>query len=236
MTKEQIDVCKEVLKKFIYEIRTNEICELTFHYYSDNLNNSDCKFYPFDSIEYKNSFDYNRTKKQISKKILTNKDSSIFWNLSEKDAKLLENFCINYPKDFDNLFKEYIDFLWKCDLKNQIKEFEQKEKEEKEKDIIFLKEILKEKYDVYSEIVNLILKDTVHYPYKSDKIKVLLELELNTDIIFDILQSKENLKSPKGYIEKYYKERQEGIKQNKITVYEFNSVFNNIYKKLKNRT
>ena len=39
-------------------------------------------------------------------------------------------------------------------------------------------EIQQEKY---SKVVNLILNDTTDYPYKSDKIKVLLELELDVD-------------------------------------------------------
>ena len=149
--------------------------------------------------------------------------------------KIVESFCINNSEEFDKLFKEYIENLWTCSLKEQTKEFEREEKEAKERDDAKLKAILKDKYDLYKEVVTLILNDTQEYPYKSDKIKVLLELELDVDTITMILQTREKWISPRGYVNKYFEERKEGIKQRKIVVYELNSTIKHIMAQLKGK-
>ena len=238
MTEEQISICKEILKKFIYRVRYSlenggGVSELVFHYYTDS-EMDEFKTYPVNTPEFYASFNFERTKRQIRKKILTNKND--YWNLDESKAKILENFCINTPKEFDNLFKDYINYLWKCDLKKQEEEFRKQEQAEKEKDEAKLKAILKDKYDLYKEVVTLILNDTQEYPYKSDKIKVLLELELDVDTITMILQTREKWISPRGYVNKYFEERKEGIKQRKIVVYELNSTIKYIMTQLRSHS
>lgn len=230
MTSEQIEICKEVLKKFIYRIRIGGVSQLVFHYYSDSLENRD-KTYQVDTPEYYASFNYDKTKKQIQRKILSNRNN--YWHIDEKKIKIIENFCISHPKEFDNYFKKYINFLWTCSLKQQTEEFEKEKQETIEKNNTLLKIALGEdKYDLYYKVVNLVLNDTTDYPYKSDKIKVLLELELDVDTIFRVLQTKEKWSVPRSYVEKYFKERQEGIKQRKITVYELNSTIKHITNQL----
>ena len=115
------------------------------------------------------------------------------------------------------------------------KEQEKKEQEAKEKDEAKLRDILKNNYDLYKEVVTLILNDNSEYPYKSDKIKVLLELELDVETIFLLLQTKEKWTSPRGYINKYYEERKEGIKARKIAVYELGSTIKHITSQLKSK-
>lgn len=232
MTKEQISICKEILKKFIYKIRINNISQLIFHYYTDS-GMDEFKTYPVGTSEYYKSFNYERTKRQIKKKILSTRNN--YWNLDESKLKIIESFCINNSKEFDKLFKEYIENLWTCSLKEQTKEFEKEEREAKEKDDAKLKAILKEKFDLYKEVVTLILNDTSEYPYKSDKIKILLELELDVDTIYLILAIKAKWMSPKGYINKYFEERKEGIKQRKIVVYELNSTIKHIISQLRSK-
>ena len=236
MTEEQIDVCKEILKKFIYKVRSSEINQYVFHYYTDSYIDSESnsyKTYPVNTPEYYKSFNFDRTKRQIKTKILTNKSN--YWNFDEKKVRILEDVCINHSEEFDNNLKEYIENLWTCSLEEQTKEFEKKEQEFKEKKNTLLKEALgTDKYNIYIEVINLILDDTVEYPYKSDKIKILLEIELDVETIFKILQTKEKWKSPRSYIEKYYKERQEGIKQRKINVYDLDSTIKHITNQLKN--
>lgn len=232
MTEEQISVCKEILKNFIYKIRISNIKQLVFHYYNDSEMGK-FKTYPVGTPEYYKSFNYERTKGQIKKKILSARNN--YWSLDESKLKIVENFCINSPKEFDKLFKEYIENLWTCSLKEQTKEFEKKEREIKEKENAQLKDILKDKFDLYKEVVTLILNDTSEYPYKSDKIKVLLEIELDVETIFMLLQTREKWISPRGYINKYAEERKEGIKQRKIVVYELNSTIQHIINQLKNR-
>lgn len=237
MTEEQISICKEILKKFIYRVRHSlenggGISELVFHYYTDS-EMDEFKTYPVNTPEFYASFNFERTKRQIKKKILSNKNE--YWNLNESQAKFLESFCINHSKEFDDLFKNYINYLWKCDLKVQEEEFLRQEQEIKEKENVQLKVILKEKFDLYKEVVTLILNDTSEYPYKSDKIKVLLELELDVDTIYLILATKEKWTSPKGYINKYSEERKEGIKQRKIVVYELNSTIKHITNQLRSK-
>lgn len=233
MTEEQISICKEILKKFIYKIRIGNIGQLVFHYYTES-EIDELETYPVGTPEYYKSFDYERTKKQIKNKILSTKNN--YWNLDESKLKIVESFCINAPKKFDELFKDYIENLWTCSLEEQIKEFEGKKREAKEKDDAKLKAILKDKYDIYKEVVTLILNDTQEYPYKSDKIKVLLELELDVDTIMMILQIREKWSSPRGYINKYFEARKEGIKQRKIVVYELNSTIKHIMTQLRNHS
>lgn len=238
MTEEQIKDCKETLKKFIYRVRYSlenggGISELVFHYYTDSEMDK-FKTYPVNTPEFYASFNFERTKRQIKKKILSNRNE--YWNLSESQAKFLENFCINHSKEFDDLFKNYINYLWKCNLKAQEEEFLKQEQEIKEKENAQLKAILKDKFELYNEVVTLILNDTSEYPYKSDKIKVLLELELDVDTIYLILCTKEKWISPKGYINKYAEERKEGIKQRKIVVYELNSTIKHIMTQLRSHS
>lgn len=232
MTKEQEETCKDVLKRFVYKVRKSEVCQLIFHYYTDSDFNDKMKTYPVNTPGYFASFNAERTIYQIKKKILSVRNN--YWNLEEGKIKLVESLCVNHPKEFENL-KDYINSLWESNLAQQDKEFEKEEKELKEKDNAKLKSILKEKYNLLQEVVNLILSDTSEYPYKSDKIKVLLELELDVDTIFLILQTREKLISPRGYIDKYYKERQEGIKQRKIVQYELNSSIKHITNQLKGK-
>lgn len=238
MTEEQISIYKEILKKFIYRVRHSlenggGVSKLVFHYYTDS-EMDEFKTYPVNTPEFYASFNFERTKRQIKKKILTNKND--YWNLDESKVKKLESFCINNPKEFDNLFKDYINYLWKCDLKKQEEEFRKQEQAEKEKDNAKLKVILQDKYDLYKEVVTLILNDTQEYPYKSDKIKVLLELELDVDTITMILQTREKWISPRGYVNKYFEERKEGIKQRKIVVYELNSTIKHIMAQLRSHS
>lgn len=230
MTEEQISICKEILKKFIYKIRIGDVGQLVFHYYTDS-EMDEFKTYPVGTPEYYKSFNYERTKRQIKKKILSTRNN--YWNLDSSKLKIVESFCINNSKEFDKLFKEYIKNLWTCSLKEQTKEFEKEEREAKEKDNAQLRAILKDKFELYKEVVTLILNDTSEYPYKSDKIKVLLELELDVDTIYLILCTKEKWISPKGYINKYAEERKEGIKQRKIVVYELNSTIKHIMTQLR---
>lgn len=231
LSDEQISICKEVLKKFIYRVRIGGVTQMVFHYYSDSVEDDGCKTYKVDTPEYYASFNYARTKRQIKKKILSNRNN--YWHIEEGKIKIIENFCISHPNEFDNYFKHYIENLWTCSLKEQTAEFEKEKKELEEKNNYLLKIALGEdKYEKYSKVVNLILNDITDYPYKSDKIKVLLELELDIDTIFRILQTNEKWKSPRSYVEKYYKERQEGIKQRKITVYELNSTIKHITNQL----
>lgn len=233
MTEEQIDICKEILTKFIYKIKISDIGQLVFHYYTDS-EMDEFKTYLVGTPEYYKSFNYERTKRQIKKKILSVRNN--YWSLDESKLKIVENFCINNSKEFDKLFKEYIENLWTCSLKEQTKEFERKKREEKEKDDAKLKAILKNKYDLYKEVVTLILNDTQEYPYKSDKIKILLELELDVDTITMILQTREKWSSPRGYVNKYFEERKEGIKQRKIVVYELNSTIKHIVTQLRSHS
>lgn len=226
MTEEKISICKEILKNFIYKIRTNEICQLVFHYYTDSDRND--KNYPINTLEYSQSFNFDKVKKQIRKKILSVRNN--YWNLDENKIKLVENICINNSEEFEFL-KEYIEDLWTSPLEEQIKEFEKKEKEIKEKEKASLKIALGDKYDTYEKIVTLILKDKIEYPYKSDKIKVLSEINLDIDTIFKVLQLKEKNLS-RSYVEKYNKEKIEEIKQRKV-IYELNSVIKNIISQLK---
>lgn len=235
MTEEQISNCKEILKKFIYKVRNGlenggGVSELIFHYYTDS-EIDEFKTYPINTPEFFASFNFERTKRQIRKRILTVRNE--YWNLDETKAKFLESFCISHSKKFDTLFKEYINYLWKCNFKALREESKRKEKEDKEKDDKNLKIILGNKYDFYKEVVNLILNDTQEYPYKSDKIKVLLEIELDVETIFMLLQTKEKWISPRGYINKYAEERKEGIKQRKIVVYELNSTIKHIMAQLR---
>lgn len=230
MTKEQEEVCKDILKRFVYVIRKSDICQLIFHYYNDSDINNKIETYPVNTLEYFASFNTERTKQQIKKKILSTRNN--YWNFEETKIKIIEDICINHPKEFDS-FSNYIDTLWKMDLSEQEREFEQKEKELKEKENNKLQSILKDKYALLNEVVTLILEDTSEYPYKSDKIKVLLELELDVDTIFLLLQMKEKWTSPRGYVDKYYKERQEGIKQKKVIEYELNSSIKHITNQLK---
>lgn len=232
MTEQQIQLFKEILKKFIYKVRTDKVLQLVFHYHDNDFKREEgFKTYPVNSPEYLHSFNFDRTKRQIRKKILSLKNN--YWKLNESEVKELESFCINHPNKFDEIFKSYIEDLWICSLESQIKEFQQKEKREKEEENNRLKEILGERYDLYKEVIPLILKDTSEYPYKSDKIKILLELELDVDTIYLILLMKEKWTSPKGYINKYFEERKEGIKQRKIVVYELNSTIKHIKNQLR---
>lgn len=234
LSDEQISICKEVLKKFIYKIKISGVCQLIFHYYNDSYDTDGFKTYKVDSPEYYQSFNFERTKRQIKKKILTKNNN--YWRLEESKIKLLEDFCINNSKEFDNLFKNFIEYLWKMSLDKQKKEFEKELNEIKEKENSVLKTILKEKYDSLQEVIVLILEDTLEYPYKSDKIKILLELELDVETIYLILQTKEKWASPRGYINKYFEERKEGIKQKKIVVYELESTIKHLFSQLRNKS
>lgn len=232
LSEEQIDICKEVLKKFIYKIRIGGVFQMIFHYYSDSIEEDDgCKTYKMNTPEYYASFNYERTKRQIKKKILSNRNNH--WCLEEGKIKIIENLCIYHPDEFDNYFKKYIENLWTCSLNEQTEEFKKEKRELEEKNNHLLKVALGEdKYEKYCKVVNLILSDTINYPYKSDKIKVLLEIGLDIDTIFRVLQTNKKWNSPRSYVEKYYKERQEGIKQRKITVYELNSTIKHITNQL----
>ena len=66
MTEEQIIICKEILKNFIYKVRISGVCQLVFHYYTNF--EKDESLYPVNTPEYWESFNFDRTKKQIRKK------------------------------------------------------------------------------------------------------------------------------------------------------------------------
>lgn len=226
MTEEQINICKDILERFIYNIRINEISQIIFTYYNKDYNILDI------DVKDESHYNFEEVNQQIKAHILSQRNS--FWRLNENKIKIVENLAINHPKEFET-FKTFIERAWICDPAKQRERINKEENDKKREVSKQLKIILKDKYELYEEVIRLILEDTKIYPYKSDKIKVLLELELDVETIFFILQINDKWSSPRGYINKYLEERKLGILKKSIVIYELNSTIKHIIGQLKDK-
>lgn len=214
------DIIKEVLEKFIYKLRTNEICFIVFSHYTDN---------PLEP--FKGDLNFDGITKQIKKGILTK--SQNYWRNIELSKRIfLEKYISSKESEFKKEFGNYIAELCICDLSLQKEKIEKEKIEKINEENDKLKSILKQKYDTHKEVVSLILKDLKIYPYKSDKIKIFLELGLDVDTIHNVMNLKEKWVVQRGYVEKYDIERKDKIKKKEIYVYEMQSVIDDVLKKL----
>lgn len=203
MTEEIKSICKEVLSDFIYKIRMeNSIYKIVYTYYISDYSQM------MQGNITKIGQDFESLKIQIKRRILTERNN--YWALDIEKAKVVEDLAINNEKEYDFL-KPLINSLFKSDMKSQQKEMEKKEKDLKDKELNRLKEILKEKYEFYREVCYKIIHDEREFAYKSDKIKIFLEIGLDVDTIFYILSDYKKWMAPRSYIDKYSKERHQAI-------------------------
>lgn len=227
INQEQINIVKEVLSKFIFKIRIGGeygVCLLVYTYYCSSFSK-----YTKDRPK----LNFEGIKRQIKDKILTQTNN--YWELEESKIKFVESFVLNKEKEFDSYFKDYINELLDIDVELQAKKFEDEEKEEQNRQDEQLKLILKERYSTYKQVVEVIMKDDLNYPCKSDKIKAFLEIKLDVDSIYFIMNRQEKWIVQRGYVDKYSREREQAIKDKKIKVYETQSVIDEIIRKSKQR-
>lgn len=207
---EKYEIVKKVLKEFTFQLRTVDILKQVYTYYISDFNQligANCKS--------RANLNFEDLKQQIRRKILSDRNN--YWHLKDSEIKIVEEI---FQKDEEAiLFKDYIDKLFISDLNTQIKEMEAIKKEESNKEDERLNKILYPKSDILLEPVKIILQNNREFPYKSDKIKSLLLIELNTEQIFAILSGYEKWSSPRGYIEKFRQERLNQIKEKKLKVY-----------------
>lgn len=208
--KEKYNIVKKVLKEFIFQLRTIDILKQIYTYYISDLSQVMGA-----NSKHKTDLNFEGLKQQIRRKILSDRNN--YWNLKDSEIKIVEEI---FQKDKEvNSFKNYINELLSTDLGAQIKEMEILKKEEDNKEDARLKKILIPKEDLLLEAVKIILQNNREFPYKSDKIKALLSIELNTEQIFAILNGYERWLSPRGYIEKFKQERLTLIKEKKLKIY-----------------
>lgn len=202
LNSEQVNIVKDILHSFIFKIRIPSVLNFVYKYYiSDNsqLNEGN---------RVKIDLDFKSIKLQINRNILSQRNN--YWNLNDSGISLLEqNQYI-----LDEL-KEYIETLLESDLEKQLKEIEKREQEEENKEDEKLLSILSPK-EILLPIVKKILKDSREYPYKSDKIKILLAVHLNVDQIYAILANYEKFAATRSYIDKYRQERVDLISEGKL--------------------
>lgn len=207
---EKYNIVRKVLKEFIFQLRTIDILKQVYTYYISDLSQV-----MGTNSKHKTDLDFEGLKQQIRRKILSDRNN--YWHLKDSEIKIVEEI---FQKDKEvNLFENYINELLSTDLDAQIKEMETLKKEEDNKEDARLKKILIPKEDLLLEAVKIILQNNREFPYKSDKIKALLSIELNTEQIFAILNGYEKWLSPRGYIEKFKQERLTLIKEKKLKIY-----------------
>lgn len=224
MTEEIKLICKEVLSDFIYKIRMeNSIYKIVYTYYISDYS----QMMQGNIVKIGQNFESLKT--QIKRKILTERNN--YWALDIEKAKIVEDLAINHEKEFDSL-KSLINSSFISDMKSQQREMEKKEQDLKNKEFNRLEEILKDKYEVYGKACYKIIHDEREFAYKSDKIKIFLEIGLDVDTIFYILSEYKKWVSPRSYIDKYNKERHQAILEGKKKRYDPQSVLKDVLRRL----
>lgn len=225
MTDEQKNIVKEVLRKIIFQIRTNSVFNLVFTYYvSDYVQ-------MMHENKIKINYDFKSIKLQIQRKILTQRNN--YWDLEESKIKLVEDLAIYHEEEF-NQFEDFVTNLFASNINLEKKAMEQEEIDAKMRLMKKIREILKEKADTCDEVCYKIIKDEREYPCKSDKIKILLDVGLSVDIIFMLLMECEKWRAQRGYIEKYRKERYEAMLEGKKKRIDPQIVIENVLRQLNN--
>lgn len=226
-TIEQEKIIKNVVKSVIFQIRkggsvkTGGVYDILYTYHiSDFSQQLECN-----KIEIKHN--YECFKLQIQRKLLSQCNN--YWKLKDSELRLIEE-SIN-KKEFEN-FKPYIEYLWNCNLKNIEKEIELEEENKISEKNEKIKKILGNKYESYKDLIPAILESKREYPYKSDKIKIFLDLYLNSDEIFRIMNNYEQWRVTYSYVEKYRIERMDLIKEGKKKIYDKDYLFKSIRNKL----
>lgn len=205
---EQLDInkIKNILKVFVVKIKSFDILGLVYKYYISDYNqiNNKC-----------NEMSYDFLIKQLNRKILSEKND--YWELKLSDIKLVEdNLNILNTKDI----KSYIDYLFNSmNISEELRKIDIQDKNVEEKKSNKIKDILSPRDNILLKPVEKIINNNREWPYKSDKIKSLLNLTLSIDQIFNILFDYESLRAQRSYIEKYDKERKENIDNGKIKIY-----------------
>lgn len=211
LTEQEEKSIKSTLKKFVFSLRNSTVTYKVFKYYTQTFEERLSK------SRAKIEFDFEGIELQIKRKILSSHSSDPYWsNIKTSEVSLLESFVsVNGLSSF----KDYINEL----LKYNISDFKKEQKEEqKELESLEDKNLIKflaPKEDLLLIPVKNILKNNIEFKYKSDKVKALLDIQLNSDQIFGILSNYEDFVVTRSYIEKFKAERQQMIIENKIKSY-----------------
>lgn len=206
---EQKEIIEGILSKFVFKIRSSHILNIVFTYYVSDMSQQ------LESNRVRIKVCYEHIKLQIQRKILS-KDNN-YWGFKDSEIKVVEE-CVN-NKEFDSLFKSYVEQLIASDINVQIQKMEEEEKQEKNEEEERLKKILFPKEELLLKPVQHIINNNREFGCKLDKIKAMLSLMLNTDQIFTILSGYEPWFSQRSYVEKFRQERINQISEGKIKVY-----------------
>lgn len=203
--KEKEQIARDVLKKFIYKIRTTNIPSIVYRYYISD------KSQALESNRVKVKEDFDSIKLQISREILSEKNN--YWQLKDSDIEVAEKYLME-EKNINSL-KTYINALLGVNLKEQSVEMEAIQKAELEAEKQIILDAIESNDENLYKAVFIVIENKREFPYKSSKVDALLELKLNEEQIVEVLKNYDNLKVTKGYVGQIAKKRFEEICDNK---------------------
>ena len=206
ITEQDKQTIKRVLKSIVFSIRKVDVCYKIYKYYTSDFSQRIGNRIPikmdFDSLEL-----------QIKRKLISNQLDPYFREIKTSEAKLVEDYAIKYGlKEFE----DYINNLWKYHLEDFEREQQEEVQQKQNLEDEFLSKILYPKENILLKAVKCILNNSLEYKYKSDKVKAFLDIQLNTEQIFSIMNNYEDLNVNRSYIEKFKAERMALLTEGKI--------------------
>ena len=194
---EEREVVLRVIEKFCFDIK-HDILKIVFENFVNDVSqmleeNVIPIGYNFESVEL-----------QICQRHII-QDRNNYWHLQPTEIKSLESYLSKHKNSLIELKSEIEGFLGSS-YQSQRDKFGLIEKEKEQKEFDFVFDIL-DKDEVKTKKAFIIIRDNKEYPYKSDKVKALLNIFCNVDQIFFILNHWETLVVQRNYVEKYYKEK-----------------------------
>lgn len=206
---EKEEIIKRVLERFITKIRNQDILSTVYKYYVSD----------YAQLNERNriniEFNFECVNLQIKRRILTEKNN--YWNILPSELKVVEDFVAK--EGGIEYFKEFVENLLQVDINLLRKKIKDEEKSKEDENNAAIKKILGECAQQFFEAVKRTLVDRRNFPYKGDVIKALLSLYLNNEQILYLMNRDEKLVVQPSYIEKYKKERAQGVLEGKIKTY-----------------